>query len=76
MASTNISFEKIPASIRKPGKYFEYNTRNAVRTLATNGQSMLVIAQRLEDSTAPLEPVRVYDDATAGELFGYGSQAT
>lgn len=33
MASTNISFEKIPASIRKPGKYFEYNTRNAVRTL-------------------------------------------
>lgn len=75
MASTNISFEKIPASIRKPGKYFEYNTRNAVRTLATNGQSMLVIAQRLEDSTAPLEPVRVYDDATAGQLFGYGSQA-
>ena len=27
MASTNITFAGIPASIRKPGKYFEYNTR-------------------------------------------------
>ena len=36
MASTNISFDQIPASIRKPGKYFEFNTTNAVRTLAAN----------------------------------------
>lgn len=75
MASANISFNQIPASIRKPGKYFEYNTTNAVRTLATNGQKMLIIAQKLVNSQAPLEPVQVYDDATAGQLFGYGSQA-
>ena len=32
MASPNISFDSIPASIRKPGKYFEFNTKLAVRT--------------------------------------------
>ena len=75
MASTNISFDQIPASIRKPGKYFEFNTTNAVRTLAANSQIMLIIAQKAEDSDAPLVPVQIYDDATAGALFGYGSQA-
>ena len=35
MASANVSFDNIPASIRKPGKYFEFNTKLAVRTLAT-----------------------------------------
>ena len=75
MASANISFDQIPASIRKPGKYFEFNTTNAVRTLAANSQKMLIIAQKAEDSDAPLVPVQIYDDATAGALFGYGSQA-
>ena len=75
MASTNISFDQIPVSIRKPGKYFEFNTTNAVRTLAANSQKMLIIAQKAEDSDAPLVPVQIYDDATAGALFGYGSQA-
>ena len=75
MASTNISFDQIPASIRKPGKYFEFNTTNAVRTLAANSQKMLIIAQKAEGSDAPLVPVQIYDDATAGALFGYGSQA-
>ena len=75
MASTNITFNDIPASIRKPGKYFEFNTTNAVRTLAANSQKMLIIAQKAEDSDAPLVPVQIYDDATAGALFGYGSQA-
>ena len=45
MASTNISFDQIPASIRKPGKCFEFNTTNAVRTLAANGQKRLILAQ-------------------------------
>ena len=75
MASTNISFNEIPSSIRKPGKYFEFNTTNAVRTLAANSQRMLIIAQKSEDSEAALEPVQIYDDATAGQLFGFGSQA-
>lgn len=75
MASANISFSQIPASIRKPGKYFEFNTTNAVRTLAANSQRMLIVAQKAEDSEAPLAPVQIYDDATAGTLFGFGSQA-
>ena len=76
MASANISFAQIPSSLRKPGKYFEFNTTNAVRTLAANGQRMLIVAQKAEDSDAPLAPVQIYDDATAGALFGYGSQPT
>lgn len=75
MASKNISFDNIPASIRKPGKYFEINTKLAVRTLATNEQRVLIIAQKLPTSAAPLEPVQIFDDATAAALFGYGSQA-
>jgi phage tail sheath gpL-like len=47
MASTNISFDQIPATIRKPGKYFEFNTRLAVRTLPANIQRVLLIGQRL-----------------------------
>lgn len=74
MASANISFDQIPASIRKPGKYFEFNTRLAVRTLATNAQRMLIIAQKAAESDVPLAPVQVYDDVTAGQLFGAGSQ--
>lgn len=75
MASQNIAFDNIPASIRKPGKYFELNTKLAVRTLATNEQRVLIIAQKLPESAAPLEPVQIFDDATAAALFGYGSQA-
>ena len=47
MASKNISFDSIPSSIRKPGKYFEFNTKLAVRTLPANLQRMLIIAQSL-----------------------------
>ena len=51
MSSKNISFDTIPSSIRKPGKYFEYNTRLAVRTLPNNLQKMLIVAQRLTAGT-------------------------
>ncbi|MBI5550747.1 MAG: phage tail sheath subtilisin-like domain-containing protein [Desulfobacterales bacterium] len=71
-----IQFDQIPASIRKPGKYFEFNTRLAVRTLPNNLQQMLIIAQRLAAGTvAELTPTRVYSDAEAAALFGNGSQA-
>lgn len=66
MASKNISFDNIPASIRKPGKYFEINTKLAVRTLATNEQRVLIIAQKLPTSAAPLEPVQIFDDTKIG----------
>lgn len=74
MGSTNISFDSIPASIRKPGKYFEFNTRLAVRTLPNNLQKMLIIGQRLATgSVAELVPTKVFSDAEAAAYFGWGS---
>lgn len=73
MASPNIQFDAIPASIRKPGKYIEFNTRLAVRTLPGNPQSLLLIAQQL--GSEPCEPRRIFDADVAGLVFGFGSQA-
>lgn len=71
-----IQFDAIPASIRKPGKYFEFNTRLAVRTLPANAQRMLIVAQMLATGTATaLEPTLIFSDAMAATLFGYGSLA-
>ncbi|MDH3975614.1 MAG: phage tail sheath subtilisin-like domain-containing protein [Deltaproteobacteria bacterium] len=50
-----IQFDSIPSSIRKPGKYFEFNTKLAVRTLASNKYRMVIIGQRLK---AYIEPAR------------------
>lgn len=72
MASPNIQFDAIPVTIRKPGKYFEFTTRLAVRTLPGNPQSLLIIAQ--QTGTEPCEPRRIFDADTAGLLFGFGSQ--
>ena len=76
MASPNISFDTLPASIRKPGKYFEFNTRLAVRTLPANVQRVLIIGQRNQGAPHPaLVPVDVYSDIEARDLAGQGSQA-
>ena len=75
MASANISFDQIPSSIRKPGKYLEFNTKLAVRTLPANAQRVIIIAQQLPASEAPLRPVQVYSDEEAALLCGRGSQA-
>ena len=76
MPSKNISFDQIPSSIRKPGKYLEFNTKLAVRTLPANAQKMLIIAQRLAAGTiAELIPTQVFSDAEAAAYFGNGSIA-
>ena len=76
MASPNISFDNIPASIRKPGKYFEFNTKLAVRTLPGNPQHVLIVGQKLTSGTqAVLAPVNVFSDEQAAQLFGRGSHA-
>ncbi len=76
MASPNITFDQIPASIRKPGKYFEFNTKLAVRTLPANAQRVLIIAQKLASGTvAELVPTQVFSDAEAAAYFGAGSVA-
>lgn len=74
MASENIRFDHISASIRKPGKYFEFNTKLAVRTLPANDQRVLCIGQRLASgSVAELTAVQVFSDAEAAANFGEGS---
>lgn len=76
MSSANISFNKIPASTRKPGKYFEYNTTNAVNTLPGNPQLVLLVGQRTASGTVPaLTAVNVFSDRNAATYFGRGSIA-
>ena len=76
MASPNISFNSIPSSIRKPGKYFEFNNNLAVRTLPSNLQRVLIVGQMLAAGTAVANTViQVFDAEVAAGLFGRGSQA-
>lgn len=74
MASPNISFDNIPASLRKPGVYAEFNTRLAVRTLPANLQPMLIVGQKIAaGSQVALTPVDIFNDRVAADLFGRGS---
>lgn len=76
MPSANIAFDSIPSSIRKPGKYFEFNTKLAVRTLPGNLQKTLIVGQKLATgSQAALTPVDIFSDAQAATYFGSGSIA-
>lgn len=72
----HISFDTIPGSIRVPGQYIEFNTRNAVQGLPQNPQKMLIIAPMLTAGRqAALTPVQLFSDADAADLFGGGSWA-
>lgn len=75
MSSPNISFEKIPSSIRKPGVYTEFNTRMAVRNLPGNRQRTLIVGQKTASgSLAALTPTDIFSDLEAAAACGYGSQ--
>lgn len=72
----HISFDTIPSSIRVPGQYIEFNTRNAVQGLPQNPQSVLLLAPMLSNGVqAALTPVQLFSDEQAGDLFGRGSWA-
>ncbi|CDH07226.1 putative phage sheath protein [Xenorhabdus bovienii str. oregonense] len=71
-----IDFDTIPSSLRKPGKYFEFNTRMATRTLPGNPQRVLIIAPMGDDGQADaLRPLDIYSDNEAARQFGAGSLA-
>lgn len=73
---SDIQFDTIPNSIRKPGVYIEFNTRLAVNTLPGNPQRVLVIGPMLSTGTAtPLTAVSVFSDDEAATFFGAGSLA-
>lgn len=76
MSSKNITFDNIPSSIRKPGKYVEFNTRLAVRTLPVNKQKTLIIGQKTSSGLIAQKVSRqVFSDAEAATCFGSGSMA-
>ena len=75
MAETNIDFDNIPTSLRKPGVYTEYNSRNAVSTLPTNEQNVLIVAPMLNATKAFSAPTPIYSDVDAKNTFGAGSWA-
>ncbi len=76
MASQDISFSQIPASIRKPGVYGEFNTKLAVSSLPANVHKMCIIAQKLPAGIiAALKPTTVFSAADAVSYFGIGSIA-
>lgn len=68
-----IGFDTIPGSIRVPGQYIEFNTRNAVQGLPQNPQKVLLIAPKTGGTQPELEPVQLFSDAQAADLFGKGS---
>lgn len=75
MSSPNISFDSIPSSIRKPGKYFEFNTKLAVRTLPGNLQKVVIVGQRIAAGTVAANVVTdIFSDAEGATYFGQGSQ--
>lgn len=74
MASPNVSFSQIPASIRKPGVYIEFNSSLAVRSLPSNRQRVRLIGQRRSTGLVLAGvPTQLASDADAGSAFGYGS---
>ncbi|WP_454466555.1 phage tail sheath C-terminal domain-containing protein [Citrobacter cronae] len=73
MSSPNVELYEI-GSIRKPGKYFEFNTRLAVRTLPGNAQTVLMVVQMLNTGLAEeLTIVDIFSDEQAATYFGRGS---
>ncbi|BAV74110.1 tail sheath protein [Pseudomonas chlororaphis subsp. aurantiaca] len=64
-----IALDTIPASIRKPGTYIEFNTTLAVRNLPTNKQSIcLVVPLGAAATLEPNVPTQVFDPIEAGTM--------
>jgi phage tail sheath gpL-like len=75
MSSPNISFDNIPSSIRKPGQYFEFNTKLAVRTLPANAEGADCRPDARQRQPDPLVATSVFSGDEAAVYFGYGSVA-
>lgn len=66
-----VVIDTIPASIRKPGVYMEFNTSLANRNLPTNAQSICLIVPLGEGATlAANVPTQVFSDLEAKTLAG------
>lgn len=66
-----IDISTVPASIRKPGVYIEFNTSLAVRTLPANAQRLvLVVPQLVAGTGTALVPTQIYSADDAKDLTG------
>jgi phage tail sheath gpL-like len=76
MSSPNISFDSIPSSIRKPGRYTEFNTSLAVSSLPENDVKVVILAQKTASGSGTADtPVRIFTTADAILYGGTGSIA-
>ena len=67
-----IEFSQIPASIRKPGAYIEFNLSLAARSLPDNRQKLLLLGQKLSTAIRPVifsSGGGSLNDCTAGGAF-------
>lgn len=72
MAISSTVFNEIPAALRIPGWYVEFDNRLAGNAVFQG--KLLVLGQKLDSGSAqPLVPVRVTRQGQADELFGRGS---
>ncbi|MDU9022169.1 phage tail sheath subtilisin-like domain-containing protein [Pseudomonas corrugata] len=70
-----VVLDTIPASIRKPGVYMEFNLALAVRNLPTNRQSICLIVPLEAEATAlPNVPTQVFSAPEALAKFGAVAQ--
>ena len=71
-----IAFDQISGSIRKPGRYIEFNTRLAASGLPSGDRNLLLIGQKTDDGSKAVKiPVPVYSESDAIAYFGAGSVA-
>lgn len=69
-----ISFKSIPASLRVPGQYIEFDSSRAVSGLPPIVNRVLLIGQRLATGSAAAKTIQpIVDGAQAIALFGRGS---
>jgi phage tail sheath gpL-like len=70
-----ISFNNIPATLRTPGVYIEYDNTRAVTAPSEVPETALVIGQGLAAGTVSEDTPTLVESTAAGETyFGHGSQ--
>jgi len=76
MSSPNISFKSIPSSIRKPGRYTEYNADGAISSLPVIANKILVIGQKTSSGIAVVNTAYpIFSTADSVLYAGAGSIA-
>jgi phage tail sheath gpL-like len=76
MSSPNISFKSVPSSIRKPGRYTEYNAEGAITSLPSVANKVLIVAQKTSSGIATVDTVYpIFSSADSILYAGAGSIA-